>query len=117
MFSEEKKAEGDVLEASTAGEANLPLRIAQEHSYSRLAPFRSSPGSGGKDSSFQTVVMFPDKVKKREASAQRVAEPMQLDQEESRYGTLSNLSGKFQIIFNNLLAVPLKRVRMRQTLM
>ena len=86
MFKVEEKPESGTVEASVSGEANLSLRIAQEHSYSRLAPFRSSPGSGGRDSSFPTFVLFPDRVKKREASKPEPAEPMQLDQEENRYG-------------------------------
>lgn len=85
MFSESKKSEGNAADASALGEANLPLRIAQEHSYSRLAPFRSSPGSGGRDSSFPTVVLFPERVRKHEAAELKVAEPMQVDHGESRY--------------------------------
>lgn len=82
---EEENPEGGTSEASASGEADLPLRIAQEHSYSRLAPFRSSPGSGGKDSSFPTVVLFPERVKKVEASEPRAVEPMQVEHRGSRY--------------------------------
>lgn len=41
----------------------LCSRIALEHNYAKLVPFRSSHGSGGKDSSFSTIVLFPDRVK------------------------------------------------------
>ena len=85
MFSEEKKPESDAVEASASGESNLPLRIAQEHSYSRLAPFRSTPGSGGRDSSFPTAVLFPERVKKRDVNDSREDEPMVVNQGGSRY--------------------------------
>ena len=85
MTSESKRMEVDTAEASALGEASLPLRIAEEHSYSRLAPFRSSPGSGGKDSSFSTVVLFSERVRKRQP---KVAKAMQVDHGESRYDRL-----------------------------
>ena len=85
MFSEEKKTERHTVEGSASGEADLPLRIAKEHSYSRLTPFRSSPGSGGRDSAFPTVVLFPERVRKREACASGAAEQMQVDERETRY--------------------------------
>ena len=81
MSKVEEKPESGTVEASASGEASLPLRIAQEHSYSRLAPFRSSPGSGGRDSAFPTFVLFPNRVKKRETSK---LEPVQVDQGENR---------------------------------
>ena len=84
MLKVEEKAESGTAEASASGEANLPLRIAQEHSYSRLAPFRSSPGSGGRDSSFPTFVLFPNRVKGRESSEAEPPEPIQVEQGESR---------------------------------
>lgn len=80
LLSKEKKPESDTIDASAMGEANLPMRIAQEHSYSRLAPFRSTTGSGGRDSSFPTVVLFPERVRKHEWS-----EPMVVNREESRF--------------------------------
>ena len=52
---EASKQEGEIL-------ASLPARIAIEHNYAKLIPFRSSHGSGGKDSSFPTVTLFADKV-------------------------------------------------------
>lgn len=84
MFKVEEKPESGTVEASASGEANLPLRIAQEHSYSRLAPFRSSPGSGGRDSSFPTFVLFPNRVKKRETSKPEPPESIIEDQRENR---------------------------------
>lgn len=41
----------------------LTYRIALEHSYAKLVPFRSTHGSGGKESSLATIVLFPDRVK------------------------------------------------------
>ena len=83
MFKVEEKPESGTAEASASGEASLPLRIAQEHSYSRLAPFRSSSGSGGRDSSFPTFVLFPSRVKKSEPEPPK---PMKVDQGENRCG-------------------------------
>ena len=84
MLKVEEKPESGTAEASASGEATLPLRIAQEHSYSRLAPFRSSPGSGGRDSSFPTFILFPNRVKEREKSEAEPSEPMQVEQGENR---------------------------------
>lgn len=39
-----------------------PSRIALEHNYAKLVPFRNFHSSGNKDSSFSTVVLFADKV-------------------------------------------------------
>lgn len=39
-----------------------PSRIAQEHNYAKLVPFRSHHSTGNKDSSFSTVVLFADRV-------------------------------------------------------
>lgn len=39
-----------------------PSRIAVEHNYAKLVPFRSSHSVGGKGSSFSTVVLFTDRV-------------------------------------------------------
>ena len=41
----------------------LSSRIALEHNYAKLVPFRSTYGNGGKDSSLSTIVLFPDRVK------------------------------------------------------
>ncbi len=48
-------------------------RIAAEHNFARLVPFRSSYGSGGKDSSFSTVVLFPDRVSLKHRSKKNKA--------------------------------------------
>lgn len=39
-----------------------PSRIAVEHNYAKLIPFRSSHSAGSKGSSFSTVVLFADRV-------------------------------------------------------
>ena len=50
------KQEGDVVNEPS------PSRIALEHNFAKLVPFRSSHGTGGKDSSFPTVVLFADRI-------------------------------------------------------
>ena len=39
-----------------------PSRIAVEHNYAKLVPFRNHHSTGNKDSSFSTVVLFADRV-------------------------------------------------------
>ena len=53
------------LENADSGMSNpvvLTSRVATEHNYAKLMPFRSSHCSG-KEASFPTVVLFPDRVK------------------------------------------------------
>lgn len=105
LYSEEKKSESDAVDASTMKEANLPMRIAQEHSYSRLAPFRSTSGSGGRDP-FPTVTLFPERVRKRVES-----KPMVVGQEESRFDAGSQ--PKEWCSFMSVLYPVRNRMRMR----
>jgi len=46
----------------TNNPAVLSSRVATEHNYAKLMPFRSSHCSG-KEASFPTVVLFPDRVR------------------------------------------------------
>lgn len=39
-----------------------PSRVAVEHSYAKIVPFRSSHSTGNKGPSFSTVVLFADRV-------------------------------------------------------
>jgi hypothetical protein len=41
---------------------STPSRVAVEHNYAKLVPFRSSHSTGSKESSFSTVVLFADRV-------------------------------------------------------
>lgn len=41
---------------------STPSRVAVEHNYAKLVPFRSSQSTGNKDSSFSTVVLFADRI-------------------------------------------------------
>lgn len=83
MLGEEEKPESSIVEATASRVTKLPLRIAQEHSYSRLVPFRSSSRPAGRYS-FPTFTLFPDRVRKREKSVPEPPRPTQVDQGESR---------------------------------
>ena len=61
--------------------SNLAQRIAHEHSYSKLLPFRSSIGAGGQDASFPTVVLFSNRINNR----------IHVDSDEITIGTKSSL--------------------------
>ena len=75
-----------------------PSRIAVEHNYAKLVPFRSSPSTGNKDSSLSTIVLFPDKVGskpkkkmkvKRQPKQSRVKSLMAAEESQSSHGEAS----------------------------
>ena len=60
-------ANGDYRGFSRGGylSSSHPRRISVEHNYGKLIPSRGTRGSGGRDSSFSTVVLFSDRIKKK----------------------------------------------------
>ncbi len=59
---DEESAKKEMAEEIPNIAAALTPRIAVEHNYARLVPFRSSHKEG-KDASFSTTILFPDRVK------------------------------------------------------
>ncbi len=55
------KAEGGELKVC-GPPCSSPSRIALEHNYAKLVPFRSFHSTGNKEASFSTVVLFANKV-------------------------------------------------------
>lgn len=79
-----------------------PSRIAVEHNYAKLVPFRSSHGTGNKEDSFFTVVLFQDRVssklkkktiKVKKRAKQGKARMVGMEELQSSFGEASNEEG------------------------
>ncbi len=84
-----------------------PSRVAVEHSYAKLVPFRSSHCTGNKDSSFATVVLFADKMgvkhKKKSLKGKRrfkqsIARQICMEELQSSHGEVSTEEGEFTAV-------------------
>ena len=100
--SSAEKAEGGDFKVSSGPPLSSPSRIALEHNYAKLVPFRSFHSTGHKDSSFSTVVLFADKVssklKKKSVKSKRKSKQGKklsvLEEVQGSHGEVSNEEGE-----------------------
>ena len=79
---------------------STPSRIALEHNYAKLVPFRSFHSTGNKDSSFSTVVLFADKMsskpkKKGMKSKKKVKQGKKSSVQEEQQSSQGEASSEF----------------------
>lgn len=117
-----KKTEGNELKVSKPPPFTSPSRLAVEHSYAKLLPFRSSHGTstGSKDSSFSTVVLFGNKVNSKLAKKKAKGNKRRpkhskvklgsigggVEEVHSSHGEMSNEEGECSVVPTSLDAEP-----------
>lgn len=103
-----RKTEGSDCKVSVPPLFTSPSRIAVEHNYAKLVPFRSSHSTGNKDSSFSTVVLFADRIGSKLAKKKSLkgkkrlkhvkARVVGVEELQSSHGEVSNEEGDLSAV-------------------